>query len=78
MTSTEVYPNPTVKRVIFQIRYPNLFYIEQVIGDYQRLIINQFPESELIIQQNILFQNLGAEVRKGVAPETSMPSIETL
>ena len=34
----EIYPNPTVKRVIFQARFPNLFYLESKIGDLQLLV----------------------------------------
>jgi hypothetical protein len=44
----EVFPNPTVKTVIFQIRYPNLFYIESRIGDIQVKIMDDFPESSLL------------------------------
>ena len=31
MAINEVFPNPTVKKVIFQIRFPNLFFIESKI-----------------------------------------------
>jgi len=52
MTST-LYKNPTVKKVIFQIRFPNLFYLESKIPDIQCDILDKFPESALIFQQAI-------------------------
>jgi len=45
MQINEVFPNPTVKQVIFQIRFPNLFYLESKIGEYQLKIMQRFPES---------------------------------
>ena len=29
----EVFPSPTVKQVIFQVRFPNLFYLESRMGE---------------------------------------------
>lgn len=56
MAITEVFSNPTVKTVIFQIRFPNLFFIENIIGDYQVKIMNYFKDSALILSKefNIL------------------------
>ncbi|MBA7540451.1 hypothetical protein ES705_32748 [subsurface metagenome] len=51
--SSPIYPRPTVSQVIFQIRYPNLFMIEDRIGDFQSLIIDKFPESSLIIRKQL-------------------------
>jgi len=51
----EVFPNPTVKQVVFQIQFPNLFFIESKIGDLQIKIIDEFPESALIFQRGIVF-----------------------
>lgn len=47
MTIKEVFPNATVKQVVFQLRFPNLFYIESKIADLQVDIMEKFPESEL-------------------------------
>ena len=47
MVIDEIFPFPTVKHVIFQIKYPNLFYLENRIGDFQMKIINEFPDSKL-------------------------------
>jgi uncharacterized protein (TIGR04255 family) len=55
MTITEVFPNPTVKQVAFEIRFPNLFFIESKIGDLQMKIMDKFPESALLFQRQILF-----------------------
>lgn len=35
MPINEVFVNPTVKQVIFQVKFPNLFFIESKIGDIQ-------------------------------------------
>lgn len=48
----EVYPNPTVKQVIFQVRFPNLFFIETKIPEIQMKIMERFPESALLIEQS--------------------------
>lgn len=53
MAITEVFSNPTVKTVIFQIRFPNLFFIEQIIGDYQVKIMDYFKDSALILSKEI-------------------------
>ncbi|MDD4053058.1 MAG: TIGR04255 family protein [candidate division Zixibacteria bacterium] len=51
MAITEVFPHPTVKQVIFQIRFPNLFYVEGKIGDFQTRIMAEFPQSKMIFPQ---------------------------
>lgn len=62
MTISEIFPNPTVKQVIFQIRFPNLFYVENKIGDYQLKIMTQFPESELKTRRNVLMASFPSGV----------------
>jgi len=59
MTITEVFRNPTVKQVIFQIRYPNLFFIENKIGDLQLKIMDKFPESALLFRRQVVFADIG-------------------
>ena len=49
MSINEIFPKPTVTQVIFQIRFPNLFFIENKIGDLQLKIMKEFPHSKLII-----------------------------
>jgi uncharacterized protein (TIGR04255 family) len=63
MVIHEVFPNPTVKQVIFQIKFPNLFYIENKIGDLQLEIMEKFPQSALLIRRQVVFADLGPEVR---------------
>lgn len=63
MSRGEVFPNPTVKQVIFQIRYPPLFSIEHKIGDFQENVVEEFPESALLHRQHILLADVGPEGR---------------
>lgn len=49
----EVFLNPTVQQVVFQIRFPGLFFIENRLGDFQLAIMSQFPESELRLQRAV-------------------------
>jgi len=63
MTIKEVFPNPTVKQVIFQIRFPNLFSMENKIGDFQLKIMKQFPESALLYRRQVIFADVGPKVK---------------
>ncbi len=60
MAIKEVFPNPTVKQVIFQIRFPNLFMMERLIGDYQVKIMAAFPTSALLLRRGVLIANVGS------------------
>ena len=51
MAINEIFPNPTVKKVIFQVRFPCLFSIESLIGTYQTRIMEKFPNSELLLSR---------------------------
>lgn len=55
MAHSEIFPNPTVKQVIFAIQFPNLFFIESKIGELQMKIMNEFPESALLFQRQVVF-----------------------
>lgn len=57
----EIFPNPTVKKVVFEMRFPNLFAIEKKIGDFQEKIMDQFPESKLVFRRQVLFADVGPE-----------------
>lgn len=59
MVIQEIFPNPTVKQVIFQIKFPNLFYIENKIGDFQLKIMSEFPRSSLLFRKQLLFADVG-------------------
>ncbi len=54
MSSGEVFPNPLVKQVIFAIRYPNLFFLGDRIGDFQVRVMKEFPKSELLLRRPFL------------------------
>lgn len=62
MAINEVFPNPTVKEVHFQIRFPSLFYMEKKIGDLQLELMEKFPVSSFALKQQIIFADLGSEV----------------
>jgi len=68
MEKNVIYPNPTLKQVIFQIRFPNLFYIETKIPEFQLAILDEFPESELIIQQAIPIGIMGQQDAQSPLP----------
>jgi uncharacterized protein (TIGR04255 family) len=59
MPIKEVFPNPTVKQVIFQIRFPNLFYLDTKIGEFQIEIMDVFPESSLAFKQPFVITDIG-------------------
>lgn len=61
MAINEIFKNPTVKTVIFQIRFPNLFFIEKIIGDFQVKMMDKFPNSSLILKKGIVV-SVGATV----------------
>lgn len=58
MPINEVFPNPTVKQVIFQVRFPSLFYIESKIGDLQLRLIQSFPKTSLVFRQQVVIADL--------------------
>lgn len=61
MPITEIFPNPTVKTVIFEVKYPNLFFIESKIGDIQLKLLSQFPDSKFGYRRGILVADVGPE-----------------
>ena len=63
MPIKEVFPNPTVIQVIFQITFPNLFFIEKTIGDFQKRIMDKFPESNLLFKKTFLFAHTSADIK---------------
>jgi uncharacterized protein (TIGR04255 family) len=54
MAIGDIYKTPTVKQVIFQIVFPNFFSMETKIGDYQLKVMDRFPKSQLLIQNQFL------------------------
>lgn len=68
MAIAEVFPNPTVKTVAFEAKFPNLFFLESKIGDLQIKVMERFPESSLLFRQNFLFAGLlpGGKLPEGL------------
>ena len=71
MAIDEMFPNPTVKQVIFQITFPNLFYIENKIGAFQLKIMKEFPQSALLFRRHVLFADVGSENKLAEIPSDS-------
>jgi len=63
MSINEVFENPTVKQVIFQINFPNLFFLENKIGDFQLKIMDKFPESSLLYRQQFVLADMGPSAK---------------
>jgi uncharacterized protein (TIGR04255 family) len=71
MPIQEIFPKPTVKQVIFQIRFPNLFYLESRIGEFQLKIMKEFPESALLFRRQVVFADIGPESKLENLPQDS-------
>jgi len=54
VAESEVFPNPTVSKVIFQIRFPALFYVDSRMGEFQLKVIEMFPVSALAVRRQFL------------------------
>lgn len=67
----EIFANPTIKEVIFQIRFPNLFFIESKIGEYQIKIFKLFPQSKLLFRKQLLIADIGNDVKLEDSNNTS-------
>ncbi|MHB1038558.1 MAG: TIGR04255 family protein, partial [Pirellulales bacterium] len=73
MAFEEVFPNPLVRTVAFQITFPNLFFLESRIGDFQIKIMKQFPASQLLIQRDMLIMIGDIENRNKLSEEITPP-----
>lgn len=58
MAIAEIFPNPTVKSVFFELKFPNLFFLESKVGDFQLKILEHFPESALLYRRQVMFADL--------------------
>jgi len=54
MAPNEVFPTPLVKLVAFEIRFPNLFFLEGRIGEFQVQVMKDFPQSDLVHRRNLM------------------------
>ncbi|MCR3907145.1 MAG: TIGR04255 family protein [Tenericutes bacterium] len=57
----ETFNFPTVKLVLFEMKFPHLFSIEKRIGDFQERIMSDFPKSKLGISRSIVFSETGPD-----------------
>lgn len=69
MPIAEVFPNPTVKTVAFEAKFPNLFFLESKIGDLQIKLMDRFPDALMLYRQNIVF----ADIPPGGKVSDSLP-----
>ncbi|MHA1714015.1 MAG: TIGR04255 family protein [Promethearchaeota archaeon] len=60
---SKLYTRPTVKRVIFQVKFSNLFWIKDKIGDFQAKIMNKFPESSIVKRSQFLVADVPPNVK---------------
>src|ERR1700683_4719515 len=61
MPANEVFPTPLVKQVAFEVRFPNLFFIEGRIGEFQVQVMKDFPQYELVLRRNLMIVAGNAE-----------------
>lgn len=52
-----------------QVKFPNLFYIENRMGDFQVRIMKEFPESALLFRRSVMLADIGPEGRLERIPE---------
>lgn len=50
----EVFANSPLFEVAFEVRFPNLFYISQKIGEFQLDIVDDFPKSSQVFTQSFV------------------------
>lgn len=65
----KIYPNPTVKKVIFQITFPSLFSLENKMGDIQERIMKEFPDSKLLLRSGFIVTDIGSDQKIELPPE---------
>ncbi|MEI6135489.1 MAG: TIGR04255 family protein [Desulfomonile sp.] len=73
MTQEEIFTNPTVKQVIFQIRFPSLFAIENRIDSFQEKIVDELPESALIQKQSFVWTDVVQPSERQTDPVPGVP-----
>lgn len=73
MAINEVFPNPTVKEVHFQVRFPSLFYIENKVGDFQLKIMTRLPKSALLLRRQFVIADIGPQAKIVNMPESAEP-----
>ncbi len=64
INTKETFTRPLLSKILFQVRFPNLFYLENKIGEFQLKIIEKFPESALLFRHQVVFTDLGSKVKE--------------
>lgn len=54
MAIEEIFPNPVLKSVHCELKFPNLFFLESKVGEIQTRILERFPDSALIFMKHFL------------------------
>lgn len=78
MPAHEIFPNPVVKQVAFEVRFPNLFFIEGRIGEFQVQVMKDFPQSELILRRSVMFFAGTPENIKDLASQQGTDSVDKI
>jgi len=78
MPPHEIFPNPMVKQVAFEVRFPNLFFIEGRIGDFQVKVMKDFPQSELILRRNIMLLAGNSDKLEELVKQQQVDSVDKI
>lgn len=79
MSLNEIFPNPTVKQVIYQIRFPCMFSMESLIGNYQLQIMEKFPKSRLILSKQFLIGELPeSSLSKALSDDENVSAVKKI
>lgn len=57
----EIFVRPTIHQVIYQIRFPNLLFIEAKVGQFQLNIMERFPDSSELYRRQVIFADVGPD-----------------
>lgn len=63
MAFQSVFQYPTIKQVVFQVRYPTLFYLDNKIGDIQIKLMERFPKSSILTRRQMIVANYSSDVK---------------
>ena len=67
-SADEIFTNPPLHEVAFEVRFPHLFYINQRIGEFQLEIMDDFPKSSQIFEHAFAIDEKGIAVKDNENP----------
>ncbi|PHP45401.1 hypothetical protein B6V01_004215 [Methanosarcinales archaeon ex4572_44] len=67
-SNDEIFANPPLHEVAFEVRFPHLFYINQRIGEFQLEIMDDFPKSSQISEQAFAIDEKGISIKDNENP----------